>query len=379
MNGTALTENEIIAWLREEDPQKLEELFRKADLLRRQHVGEAVHLRGLVEISNICRRNCLYCGVRASRSNIKRYRLAAEEVLEGARLAAGFGYGTVVIQGGEDFSLDAVFVAGIVREIKKLGLAVTLSLGERPEADWRLWREAGADRYLIRFETSNRSLFNVIHPRVGKKDSFGFDGRLGSLLTLRGMGYEIGSGVMIGIPGQSYRDLARDLILFQLLDLDMIGTGPFLAHPETPLGKAALALAAAPGADLAEKRKLAAGAGFDYPIPDDQVPSSNLMAFKVIALTRLLLPDSNIPSTTAIATNDAAHGRVTGLMSGANVVMPNLTPTKYRAMYEIYPNKSATFDSPEETHRKAIEQIREAGRTPGTGPGGRRGNPRGRF
>ena len=379
MNGTALTENEIIAWLREEDPQKLEELFRKADLLRRQHVGEAVHLRGLVEISNICRRNCLYCGVRASRSNIKRYRLAAEEVLEGARLAAGFGYGTVVIQGGEDFSLDAVFVAGIVREIKKLGLAVTLSLGERPESDWRLWREAGADRYLIRFETSNRSLFDVIHPRVGKKDSFGFDGRLGSLLTLRGMGYEIGSGVMIGIPGQSYRDLARDLILFQLLDLDMIGTGPFLAHPETPLGKAALALAAAPGADLAEKRKLAAGAGFDYPIPDDQVPSSNLMAFKVIALTRLLLPDSNIPSTTAIATNDAVHGRVTGLMSGANVVMPNLTPTKYRAMYEIYPNKSATFDSPEETHRKAIEQIREAGRTPGTGPGGRRGSPRGRF
>ena len=184
---------------------------------------------------------------------------------------------------------------------------------------------------------------------------------------------------MIGIPGQSYRDLARDLILFQLLDLDMIGTGPFLAHPETPLGKAALALAAAPDAPLEEKWKLAADAGFDYPIPDDQVPSSNLMAFKVIALTRLLLPDSNIPSTTAIATNDAVHGRVTGLMSGANVVMPNLTPTKYRAMYEIYPNKSATFDSPEETHRKAIEQIREAGRTPGTGPGGRRGSPRGRF
>ena len=372
MTEPALTENDIVAWLREEDPQKLEDLFRKADALRRQHVGDAVHLRGLVEISNICRRNCLYCGVRASRSNIKRYRLAAEEVLAGARLAAEFGYGTVVIQGGEDFSLDASFVADLVREIKKLDLAVTLSLGERPESDWRLWREAGADRYLIRFETSNRALFDVIHPRAGKNDSFGFDGRLGSLLTLRRIGYEIGSGVMIGIPGQSYRDLARDLILFQMLDLDMIGTGPYLPHPETPLGRAALALAAAPDATLAEKRKLAADAGFDYPVPEDQVPSSNLMAFKVIALTRLLLPDSNIPSTTAIATNDALHGRVTGLLSGANVVMPNLSPTEYRAMYEIYPNKSATFDSPEETHRKAIEQIREAHRTPGTGPGGRR-------
>jgi biotin synthase len=367
-----MNEDDIFQWLCEEDPERLTQLFRWADATRQKNVGDAVHLRGLIEISNICRRNCLYCGVRNGRANIRRYRLTAEEIMQGAQLASKFGYGTLVLQAGEDFGLSGTFVADIVREIKKrFSLAVTLSLGERPEADWRLWREAGADRYLIRFETGNRALFEAIHPRAGQNDTSDFERRINALRVLRSLDYEVGSGVMIGIPGQTYRDLAHDLVLFKELDLDMVGTGPFLAHPETPLGRAAEVLARAPEASPEERRKLAAEVGFDYPISDEQVPNTNLMGFKVIALTRLLLPDTNIPSTTAIATNDPAGGRITGLRSGANVVMPNLTLAQYRALYEIYPHKAAMSESPLKTHKMAIAQIREAGRVPGIGPGGR--------
>lgn len=363
---------EIEAWLREERPEKVSELLRRADETRKRYVGDAVHLRGLIELSNICRRDCLYCGIRKSRTEMVRYRMTREETLEAARTASEFGYGTVVLQAGEDYGLSAETAADLVRSIKrKYSLAVTLSLGERPESDWRLWREAGADRYLIRFETSNRTLFEAIHPRAGAADHSGFEGRLNSLRVLRRLGYEIGSGVMIGIPGQTYTDLARDLALFRELDLDMIGTGPFLAHPATPLGTAAASMA--DGAHLNERRwkEISEKTGFTIPIPKDQVPSSNLMGFKVIALSRLLCPDANIPSTTAIATNDAVHGRITGLQSGANVIMPNLTPTKYRMLYEIYPNKAATAESPLTTHQTALEQIMQAGRIPGTGAGSR--------
>ena len=180
-----MNEKEIVKWLREDDPDRLSELFRKADAVRREHVGDAVHLRGLVELSNICRRNCLYCGVRAGHSTVERYRLTADEVMRGARLASEFGYGTLVMQAGEDFGLEGEFVADLIRRIKKeYALAVTLSLGERTEADWRLWRQAGADRYLIRFETCNKDLFRVIHPPVGK-DDLGFEGRTGALRVLR--------------------------------------------------------------------------------------------------------------------------------------------------------------------------------------------------
>ena len=366
-----MNENEIIQWLREENPDRLAELFRRADDVRREHVGDAIHLRGLVELSNVCRRNCLYCGMRAAHDTIERYRLTADEAIQGARLAAEFGYGTLVLQAGEDFGLEGEFVADIIRRVKKeFGLAVTLSLGERTEADWRLWRKAGADRYLIRFETCNRALFDVIHPPVGKGD-LGFEGRIGALRVLRSLGYEVGSGVMIGIPGQTYADLARDLLMFRELDLDMVGNGPYLAHPDTPLGRAAEILAKNPETSPAALRPLLAEVGFDYPVSDDCVPANNQMAYKVIALTRLLLPDANIPSTTAIATNDRLHGRVTGLLSGANVVMPNLSPTKYRALYEIYPHKSATTETPLQTHSTAIAQIKSIDRYPGVGPGGR--------
>ena len=364
--------NEILYWLRENDPAKLKTLWERADALRRERVGDEVHLRGLIEMSNICRRNCAYCGVRAGRTGITRYRLSDEEIYETGALAAEFGYGTIVIQSGEDLSASKERIAGIIRELKKrFGLAITLSLGERPEEDWREWKEAGADRYLIRFETTNKRLYEIIHPRLPhQKQSEVYD-RLKSLETLRRIGYEIGSGVMIGIPGQSMEDLANDIEMFRALDLDMIGTGPFLAHPETPLGRFANALAESGTNDPSRWEEIGRQTGLVIPFPEEQVESSNLMAFKVIALTRLVRPDANIPSTTAIATNDGKFGRITGLSRGANVVMPNLTPKKYRALYEIYPHKAATLESARQTHETALAQIREIGRVPGTGPGGR--------
>ena len=260
-------------------------------------------------------------------------------------------------------------MAGIIRRIKsETPLAVTLSLGERTVDEFALWREAGADRYLLRFETSNRALYDRIHPprcgaaapgcvldhtrgpllRRGKRVCH--NDRFALLTALRGLGYEIGSGVMVGIPGQTFDDLADDVLAFQRLDLDMIGVGPFIAHPETPLGHA----------------------------EGGEVPNDTTMTLKVVALARLACPLSNIPSTTALATLDRERGRELGLQRGANVVMPNLTPAEYRALYEIYPGKACVHETAEACHPCMRRRIESIGRTVGAGPGSaalRRGKP----
>jgi biotin synthase len=339
---------EILGWLREDDPRRLEELWAAADAVRRERVGDAVHLRGLVELSNICRRQCGYCGLRAGNAKLERYRLDAGQVLGCARRARDLGYGTVVVQAGEDPGIEAGWMAEIVRSVKReTGLAVTLSLGERTESELRLWREAGADRYLLRFETSDRALFDRIHPVApGQHRS----DRLAQLLAMRELGYEIGSGVMVGIPGQGFESLADDLLLFRELDLDMIGVGPFIAHPETPLG-------AAP-----------------QPALQGQVPATEALVYRVLALARLLCPEANIPSTTALATINRASGRELGLARGANVVMPNVTPVEFRAKYEIYPGKACINETAEACAGCLSRRIRSMGRTVGAGPGGRRKN-----
>lgn len=366
-----LTFEEINFWLREINPTKLESLWQKADRVRCEQVGDAVYLRGLIEISNICRRNCLYCGIRAGNPQPDRYRLTVSELMETAELAQRFGYGTIVIQSGEDFGVDAVEIADTIRQIKqRTGLAITLSLGERSEADYRIWFEAGANRYLLRFETSNHQLFDAIHPPMPGHEA---DSRLEILKILRNIGYEIGSGIMAGIPGQSWDDLARDIELFRELDLDMIGCGPFLPHPQTPLGQAfeidSKTGLFKPGLLTEKQKQFYQQSGIPILDPDDQVVCDVNLPFKIIALARLVCPAANIPSTTAIATIDPRRGRLSGLSRGANIVMPNLTPTKYRAMYEIYPNKAASFESPEETHATAVRQIIELGRSIGQGSG----------
>ncbi len=343
--------SEIVAWLRETDEARLEDLWRRADLVRQQSVGGEVHLRGLIEISNHCIRLCGYCGLRFDHRDLPRYRMTADEIMACVREGVAFGYGTVVLQAGEDPGIGADWMADVVRRIKAPSLsgesgplAVTLSLGEREDDELALWREAGADRYLLRFETSNRALFERIHPpRPGRVSD-----RIALLGMLRDLGYEVGSGVMIGIPGQSYDDLAGDLELFRELNLDMIGVGPFLMHPETPL------------ADPLQQPAAPAG---------EQVPSSELMTYKVIALTRLVCPRANIPSTTALATLNKQSGRELGLVRGANIVMPNLTPPKYRIHYEIYPNKACIQESAGMCHRCMDVRIESLGRTRGSGRG----------
>jgi biotin synthase len=337
-----LDRNAIVHWLTCEDHAALEELWSEADRVRREHVGDEVHLRGLIEISNHCLRQCHYCGLRAGNRDVTRYRMSPDEIVAAAKQARDFGYGTVVLQAGEDDELTLEMVSDVVRRIKdEAAVAVTLSLGERTLDELRAWREAGADRYLLRFETSNSDLFERMHPaRGGKRPP-----RMEILRQLGPIGYEVGSGVMLGIPGQTYEDLANDIELFRTLDLDMIGVGPFIAHPATPFGQAE-----------------------PVTVPG-QVPATELMTYKVVALARLVCPDANIPSTTALATLNIAEGRELGLQRGANVVMPNLTPPEYRVHYEIYPAKACIRETADLCNRCVTGRIQKIGRRIGQGPG----------
>lgn len=347
MSHKPLTHKQILAWLREDDPHRLDELWTAADATRARHVGSAVHLRGLIEISNHCVRQCGYCGLRAGNASVTRYRMNEDEILACAHEAVALGYGTVVMQAGEDYGITRPWLAAMVERIKsETPLAVTLSMGERPIEDLRAWREAGADRYLLRFETSDPELYQLIHPSQGRAID-----RLALLALLKELGYEVGSGVLIGIPGQTWDSLANDILTFRQLDLDMIGVGPYLPHPATPLGQGQ----------------------WRRPIPpEEQVPSAELMVYKVMALTRLVCPEANIPSTTALATINKVNGRELGLSRGANVVMPNLTPVQYRALYEIYPAKACINETAQACSGCLRGRIRSLGRDIGAGPGGRR-------
>ena len=343
--------NQILAWLRQDEPRELERLWALANELRARHVGDAVHLRGLVELSNHCVRACGYCGIRAARAGLERYRMTVPEILACARKAASLGHGTVVLQAGEDPGLGADDVSAAVREIKQeLGLAVTLSLGERRDEELAAWRAAGADRYLLRFETSDAELFRRIHPDLGSRPS----DRIAMLGRLRGLGYEIGTGVMVGIPGQSFASLADDIALFAELDADMLGVGPFLPHPETPLGRGEWVTPLGLG---------------------EQVPNSEALVYRTVALARLACPEANIPSTTALATLNKAQGRELGLARGANVVMPNVTPPRFRERYEIYPDKACSHETAEACHDVLRTRLHAMGRSVGVGPGSRQRSP----
>jgi len=413
-----LTHADILRWLQETDADRLADLWRRADRTRRKHVGDAVHLRGLVEVSSYCVRSCHYCGLRAANAELSRYRMTDQEVLDCAHRAVDLGYGTVVLQAGEDPALTKDRVVQWIRRIKReTRLAVTLSLGERTDEELAAWREAGADRYLLRFETSNVNLFRRLHPPpaggqnnsrelttpgpatdsrrlladtgkmpVAHEMSLAYDEhpRIAILHSLRELGYEVGSGVMIGIPGQTWDDLARDMELFAELQLDMIGCGPYIAHPHTPLHQL---LPLPSGSEIGvegEARHDAGGSQFaraaEVPVEpraaetsvaldDENTPADELTTYKVIALARLVCPRTNIPATTALATLNTESGRELGLSRGANVVMPNLTPTKYREMYEIYPGKACVSETAQACSRCLRGRIASIGRSVGTGRG----------
>ena len=310
-------------------------LYARSKEVRDNTLGNGVYMRGLIEISNRCIKDCLYCGIRRSNSQARRYALSEENILDAAAFAHRYRYGSVVLQGGE--RKDEAFITGIeqvVRKIKQLSegtLGITLSLGEQNEDTYRRWREAGAHRYLLRIETSNEALYRQIHPRDALHD---FHTRLECLRSLQRCGYQTGTGVMIGLPGQTIRDLAQDLLFLKEMDIDMVGMGPYLEHHETPLWEQRHLL-------LPQRERLRLG-------------------LHMVSCLRLLMPDINIAATTALQAIDPA-GREKALEIGANVIMPNITPLTNRADYQLYENKPGMDEGAETSTARLIESVRNSG------------------
>ena len=305
----ALTHRELVEILTWPDANAL---FAAAYAVKCREIGRVVSFRGLVEFGNICEKDCYYCGIRKSNEKVHRYRMDADEIVREAEWAYKAGYGSLVLQSGElTGEANVVFVEDVLNRIHAFGgddFGVTISLGEQAEETYRRWREAGAHRYLLRIETSNPELYAKIHPA-----SHSWERRRSCLQALRRCGYQVGTGVMSCLPGQTADDLAADIEFFASEDVDMIGMGPYIPHPDTPLGMV----------------------GRDVPI----APQERLqLGLRMIAATRLYLHDVNIAAATALQALDP-EGREKGLLAGANVIMPNVTETRYRADYQLYTGK----------------------------------------
>jgi len=328
--GKELSPADLEFLLSAEDPEEDEALFQTADRVRQEKVGNEVHLRGIVEFSNICVQNCLYCGLRRENRRLRRYRMTPGEILDCARDAMERGLRTVVLQSGEDPWFTQDRLSGLIRRIKEeTDLAITLSVGERPAGDYRAWKRAGVDRYLLKQETASPSLFARLRPGRTLSE------RLDSLRALKGLGYEVGSGNIVGLPGQTAKDLVADILLFKELDFDMIGIGPFIPHPSTPLA--------------------------------ESPPGDPHRSMKILALTRIVTGNTHLPATTALGVLDP-QGRKKALLAGADVIMPDITPRKYRDRYEIYPGKSKAQGGME----SFAPLITSLGRVIGGGAGNRR-------
>lgn len=310
--GIALNPNDLRYLLMLENEDDIQQLYKKAYQIKLKNVGKKVYFRGIIEFSNICEKDCFYCGIRKSNHKVKRFMLKEEEIREGARWAFESGYGSMVLQSGE--RSDAKFVAFIENILKKVKsetdgrLGITLSLGEQTRETYQRWFDAGAHRYLLRIESTNPELYHKLHPA-----DHDFEYRKNCLSLLREVGYQVGTGVMIGLPGQSINDLVNDILFFKANDIDMIGMGPYIPHADTPLSNNF------PDFQFGAERQLQLG-------------------LKMIAVTRLFLQDVNIAATTALQALNPT-GREMGLMAGANIIMPNVTETKYRSSYQLYDNK----------------------------------------
>lgn len=328
--GADLAREELACLLSLEGEEQ-KALFASADRVRARTVGDGVHLRGLIEFSNICRMDCCYCGIRRSNRRVRRYRMTPGEIVEAAQSASRLGYGSVVLQSGEGDALNPEELAGVVREIKATTpLAVTLSVGERTREEYALWREAGADRFLLRHETADPDLFARLRP--GRR----LEQRLQCLQWLRELGYQVGSGFMVGLPGQTALTLADDILLLKRLNVEMAGIGPFIPAPDTPLA--------------------------DAPAGTAQ------QTLNAVACVRLVIPDAHVPATTALGSIHP-RGRQLALACGANVIMPNVTPGRYREHYQLYPNKICLREEPEHCAPCVTALVLGEGRFVATGPG----------
>jgi biotin synthase len=305
--------------------------------------GTTVRLRGLVEFSNQCINDCRYCGIRKSNTAVRRYCLSKEEILEAARFCAEAGYGSIVLQSGERRDEEFIsFVAKIVREIKQQtrsedmpeGLGITLSVGEQMPAAYQRFFEAGAHRYLLRIETSSPELFAKIHP-----ENQTIKARIACLENLKKIGYQVGTGVMIGLPGQTIQNLADDILFFRDMDIDMIGMGPYIVHRQTPMSI------------------------YESEIGKKKTEILEL-SLRMIAVTRLALRDVNIASTTALQAMDP-FGREMGLLHGANVMMPQVTPVRVRKEYQLYEGKPCLDEDAGQCGACLETRLRSIGREAG--------------
>ena len=334
-----LAREEMLAWLSEKDPAKLEELFREARACAIRHVGPKVYFRGIIEFSNLCVKDCYYCGIRKSNSNVTRFTMDEDEILKCAMAAQEMDYGSIVLQSGERQDESYVrFVEDILRKIKKATsgkLGITLSLGEQIADTYERWFKAGAHRYLLRIEASDLALYKRLHP-----EDHSFKVRRECLRTLRRIGYQVGTGVMIGLPFQTHENLVEDILFFKNENIDMVGMGPYVPHEDTPL------------------------------VPGEHDPAENLrLGLVMIALTRLVLKDVNIAATTALQTLDPS-GREKGVLAGANIIMPNMTPTDYRKFYQLYNNKPCLDENARQCKGCLESRIQAAGAEIGYGEWG---------
>ncbi len=302
-----------------------EELRLRADKIRRENYGTDVYLRGLIEITNYCKNDCYYCGIRCSNRNADRYRLTKDEILSACECGYELGYRTFVMQGGEDTHFTDDRICDIVSSIrgKFEDCAITLSLGEKSYESYKRYFDAGADRYLLRHETAEDEHYRKLHP-----DSMSLDNRKKCLYDLKKIGYQVGSGFMVGSPYQTTENLVSDIRFLQELQPDMIGIGPYICHKDTPFA--------------------------------DCENGTMELTIRMISILRLLFPYALIPSTTALGTISPV-GREMGLKAGANVVMPNLTPVKYREKYDLYENKICTGEEAAECRGCLEQRVKAAG------------------
>lgn len=332
-NG-ALSFEQIVSYLQAEGRQE-NELFRRAAAIKQTYVGNHVYLRGLIELSNICEKDCYYCGIRCSNREVHRYTLTHEEAINCIRFAHEKGFGSVAIQSGEIASpAFTEKIDRIVREAQKVtggAIGITLSCGEQTEETYRRWFESGAERYLLRIETSSEKLYRQLHPDDGKHS---YTNRIRALEVLKKTGYQTGTGVMIGLPFQTMEDLANDLIFMKQMEIDMCGMGPYIEHAATPLWEERHRLL-----PLVERLRL---------------------SLRMIALLRILMPDINIAATTALQAIDK-EGREKAISVGANVLMPNITPARYRDDYFLYENKPLSARNDEEELDYLGERLQAIG------------------
>lgn len=319
-----LSREEFIQLLDNMTQEDKQYLYTKARQTRKKYYGNAVYMRGLIEFTNYCKRNCIYCGIRAQNKNVDRYRLDDDTIFATCEMGYKLGYRTFVLQGGEDDAFTDEKIVGIVSSIKSRfdDVAVTLSLGEKSKESYQKYFDAGADRYLLRHETACESLYKKFHPGMSLKN------RIKCLEDTKDIGYQIGAGFMVGLPGQITQHYIEDLLFLKQLKPHMVGIGPFIPHKDTPLAH--------------EKSGTL----------EDTVT--------MMAIVRLLLPDVLLPSTTALGTIHPT-GREKGLKAGGNVVMPNLSPTNVRNKYLLYDGKICTGDEAAECRMCIEGRINRAG------------------